>query len=102
MTAAATVNQTFHLFLIKPSHYDDDGYVIQWARSSIPANTLAALYGLARDCAQREVLGAEVELRITVWDETNTRIRPARIIKQIQEAGGHGLVGRVGVQTNPV
>jgi radical SAM superfamily enzyme YgiQ (UPF0313 family) len=92
--------QVFHLFLIKPSHYDDDGYVIQWARSSIPANTLAALYGLARDCARREVLGAEVEIAITVWDETNTRIRPAHIIRQIRRAGGRGLVGLVGVQTN--
>jgi len=25
----------FRLFLIKPSHYDDDGYVIQWLRSGI-------------------------------------------------------------------
>jgi radical SAM superfamily enzyme YgiQ (UPF0313 family) len=98
--ARSSARQVFHLFLIKPSHYDDDGYVIQWARSSIPANTLAALYGLARDCAQREVLGKEVEIRITVWDETNTRIRPERIIDQIRRDGGHGLVGLVGVQTN--
>jgi hypothetical protein len=25
--------------LIKPSHYDDEGYVIQWLRSAIPSNT---------------------------------------------------------------
>src|SRR5436853_2439307 len=99
MLAARPAKQPFHLFLIKPSHYDDDGYVIQWARSSIPANTLAALYGLARDCARRRVLGTEVEIEITIWDETNTRIRPARIISKIRQAGGRGLVGRVGVQT---
>jgi len=97
-----TVNATevFHLFLIKPSHYDDDGYVIQWARSSIPANTLATLYGLALDCAQRHVLGDHVDIRITAWDETNTRIRPDRIIRKIREVGGRGLVALVGVQTN--
>jgi radical SAM superfamily enzyme YgiQ (UPF0313 family) len=100
MNRSSAGRQIFHLFLIKPSHYDDDGYVIQWARSSIPANTLAALYGLAQDCAQRQVLGADVEIRITVWDETNTRIQPARIIEQIRDAGGRGLVGLVGVQTN--
>jgi radical SAM superfamily enzyme YgiQ (UPF0313 family) len=100
MTKSPAARQVFHLFLIKPSHYDDEGYVIQWMRSSIPANTLAALYGLALDCAERRVLGEDVELRITVWDETNTRIRPARIIQQIRAAGGHGLVGLVGVQTN--
>jgi radical SAM superfamily enzyme YgiQ (UPF0313 family) len=90
----------FQLFLIKPSHYDDDGYVIQWARSSIPANTLAALNGLALDCAARRVLGDDVEIRITVWDETNTRIRPEAIAREIRASGGHGLVGLVGVQTN--
>jgi hypothetical protein len=35
----------FSLVLIKPSHYDDDGYVIQWLRSAIPSNTLAVLNG---------------------------------------------------------
>src|SRR5262245_32268504 len=34
----------FLLYLIKPSHYDDDGYVIQWVRSAIPSNSLAALH----------------------------------------------------------
>jgi radical SAM superfamily enzyme YgiQ (UPF0313 family) len=90
----------FHLFLIKPSHYDDDGYVIQWARSSIPANTLAALNGLALDCADRWVLGEDVEMRVTAWDETNTRIRPERIIREIRRSGGRGLVALVGVQSN--
>jgi radical SAM superfamily enzyme YgiQ (UPF0313 family) len=98
--STTTATEVFHLFLIKPSHYDDDGYVIQWARSSIPANTLAALYGLALDCAQRHVLGDRVDIRITAWDETNTRIRPDRIVRQIRECGGRGLVGLVGVQTN--
>jgi radical SAM superfamily enzyme YgiQ (UPF0313 family) len=97
-TAVAT--RVFQLFLIKPSHYDDEGYVIQWIRSSIPANTLATLNGLALDCVERKVLGAEVEIRITVWDETNTRIRPDDIIRRIRATGGHGLVGLVGVQTN--
>jgi radical SAM superfamily enzyme YgiQ (UPF0313 family) len=92
--------QPFELFLIKPSHYDDDGYAIQWWRSSIPANTLATLNGLALDCAERRVLGDDVEIRITVWDETNTRIRPESIIAAIRAAGGRGLVGLVGVQTN--
>src|SRR5215472_6878377 len=92
--------QVFSLYLIKPSHYDDDGYVIQWARSSIPANTLATLNGLVLDCAERRILGENVELRVTSWDETNTRIRTDRIIRQIRASGGRGLVALVGVQTN--
>jgi radical SAM superfamily enzyme YgiQ (UPF0313 family) len=94
------MRKLFHLFLIKPSHYDKDGYVIQWFRSFIPANTLAALNGLALDCAARKVLGDDVDIRITAWDETNTRIRPDRIIREIRQSGGNGLVALVGVQTN--
>ena len=37
----------FQLILIKPSHYDDDGYVVQWLRSTMPSNSLAAVYSLA-------------------------------------------------------
>ncbi len=89
----------FCLVLIKPAHYDDEGYVIQWLRSAIPSNSLAALYGLARDCAQRSVLGPEVELEIHAFDETNTRIRPERMARLIEEAGA-GMVMLVGVQSN--
>ncbi len=46
------------------------------------------------------MLGADVEIRITVQDETNTRIRPDAIIRKIRASGGRGLVGLVGVQTN--
>ena len=90
----------FQLLLIKPSHYDDDGYVIQWARTDTPSNSLAALYGLASDCAERRVLGDDVEIRISVADETNRRIKIARIIRDVRRAGAGGLVALVGVQSN--
>jgi len=64
----------FHLILIKPSHYDDDGYVLQWAHASTPSNTLATLYGLALDCMERKVLGEDVEIRLHVLDETVNRV----------------------------
>ncbi|MFI4985926.1 MAG: B12-binding domain-containing radical SAM protein [Alphaproteobacteria bacterium] len=89
----------FQLVLIKPSHYDDDGYVIQWFRSAIPSNSLAVLNGLALDCAERHVLGEGVEIVVSAMDETNTRIRPERIARSIARSGG-GLVGLVGVQSN--
>ena len=90
----------FTLVLIKPSHYDDDGYVIQWVRSSIPSNTLAALYGLAADSAERNILGADTVIDIIPIDETNTRITPKKIAALIDAAGGQGMVGLVGVQSN--
>jgi hypothetical protein len=90
----------FLLYLIKPSHYDDDGYVIQWMRSAIPSNTLAVLHGLALDCRDRHVLGETVDLEIHAIDETNTRIRPERLARAIAANGGRGMVALVGVQSN--
>lgn len=92
------VQQRFSLILIKPSHYDDDGYVIQWFRSAVPSNSLAVVNGLALDCKQRRVLGEDVEIDITSMDEDNTRIRTKRIVREL--AGGRGLVILVGVQSN--
>ncbi len=89
---------SFHLILIKPSHYDDDGYVIQWVRSSIPSNSMAAIYGLALDCAERKILGPDVGIKITAVDETNTRVKPQALRQLIQ--GDNGLIAMVGVQTN--
>ncbi|HVR37712.1 MAG TPA: radical SAM protein, partial [Thermoanaerobaculia bacterium] len=91
--------RTFCLVLVKPSHYDDDGYVIQWFRSAIPSNSLAALYGLARDCKMRNILGDDVELVIEPIDETNTRVHPDKLARMIERAGS-GMVMLVGVQSN--
>jgi radical SAM superfamily enzyme YgiQ (UPF0313 family) len=98
--AMPPARKRFELILIKPSHYDDDGYVIQWFRSNIPSNTLAALRGLAADCAERFVLGEDVDIAITALDETNAHISPKKIIRQIASADGFGMVGLVGVQSN--
>jgi hypothetical protein len=99
MTGAHGVG-VFHLVMIKPSHYDDDGYPIQWIRSAIPSNTLACLNGLAEDARRRAVLGPDIELRLHTYDETNRRVRPDRIIRDINRAGGKALIALVGVQTN--
>jgi len=92
-------SRRFALVLIKPSHYDDDGYVIQWFRSAIPSNSLACLYGLAKQCAEDEIFGDDVEFEIHAFDETNTVIRTDRVARLIEEAGA-GIVMLVGVQSN--
>jgi len=89
----------FRVILIKPSHYDDDGYVIQWRRSTIPSNSLASVYGLIAECAEARVLGAEVEIAIEAYDECNTVIDVAAAVARIRATGG-GFVGLVGVQSN--
>jgi radical SAM superfamily enzyme YgiQ (UPF0313 family) len=90
----------FHVVLVKPSHYDDDGYVIRWFRSPMPANSLASVYGLVADSAARKALGEDVTFEITAVDETNTRIRVDEIIARLRRAGNFGFVGLVGVQSN--
>jgi tRNA A37 methylthiotransferase MiaB len=90
----------FTFVLIKPTHYDDDGYPIQWFRSALPSNTLACMNSLAEDARKREVLGPGVTLTIETYDETNRRVIPARIIRDLHRRGGRALVGIVGVQSN--
>jgi len=100
MSEQEPIQKRFQLTLIKPSHYDDDGYVIQWIRSSMPSNSLATVYGLAADCAARAVLGPGIAIDLTVIDETNTRVRIDDIIAQFRKHDGFGMVGLVGVQSN--
>jgi radical SAM superfamily enzyme YgiQ (UPF0313 family) len=89
----------FKIALIVPSHYDDDGYVIQWLRSTIPSNSLATVCGLLKVCADQSVLGRDVDIEIDPYDEMNSIIRVDRIIRSIR-AGSGGFVGLVGVQSN--
>jgi radical SAM superfamily enzyme YgiQ (UPF0313 family) len=100
MLAPDPSKRRFQLYLIKPSHYDDDGYVIQWWRSSIPSNSLASVYTLAHDAAERQVLGPHVQIDITALDETNTRVNIDDIVALFREHGNFGMVGLVGVQSN--
>ena len=89
----------FRVVLVKPSHYDSDGYVIQWHRSTLPSNSLASVYGLIEQCAQERVLGSDIDIEIEGYDECNTVIDVAGIAKRIR-ATGSGMVGLVGVQSN--
>ncbi len=90
----------FLVELIKPSHYDDQGYIIQWWRGFVPSNSLSCLYGLALDVSERRALGDDVDIDIEVRDETNVFIPIKKIIRRFAENGNCGLVCLVGVQTN--
>jgi hypothetical protein len=85
--------------MIKPSHYDDDGYVIQWWKASIPSNSLASLYAIVQDAADRRVLGDDIALTFDGWDECNSVISGNRVARRIA-ASGAGVVFLVGVQSN--
>ena len=90
----------FLLVLVKPSHYDDDGYVIQWWRGVVPSNSLSAVYGLALDAKRRQVLGSDVSIDLDMHDETTEVLPLRRIIRRFTRNGLNGLVCLVGVQTN--
>lgn len=94
------VRTTFRVVLIKPSHYDDEGYVIRWMRSCIPSNTLACLYGITDAVLASGRLGPDVDLAIDVYDETNQRIPIKKIIRRLTAPGSHGVVCLAGVQSN--
>lgn len=100
LRSQVTAKRSFKLLLIKPSHYDDDGYVIRWWRGMIPSNSLAAVYGIAIDCAERQVLGPDVAIDVDVIDESNTRVNVPNWLASFRRNGGFGLVALVGVQSN--
>jgi len=90
----------FFVEIVKPSHYDDDGYVIQWVRAFVPSNSLACLYALARDVSDRRALGDDVQIVLNAYDEVHTVIPTRNIIRRIRAHGGRGVVLLAGVQSN--
>ncbi len=97
-TKNGKATKKFCVEIIKPSHYDDDGYVIQWWRAFVPSNSLACMFGIVRDSQERQVLGADTEIVINAYDECHTIVPVKQIIKRIQASGG--VVFLTGVQSN--
>jgi radical SAM superfamily enzyme YgiQ (UPF0313 family) len=93
-------NAKFFVEIIKPSHYDDEGYVIQWFRAFIASNSLACVYALVCDARSRKVLGENVEIVVNAYEECHTIVPTKKIIRRIQRNQGRGLVMLVGVQSN--
>ena len=98
--AAAGQKQVFRVELIKPSHYDDDGYVIQWLKAWVPSNSLSSVYGITLDLMAREELGENIELELQAYDETNTIVPLDKIAAKMTEPGVKGVVCLIGVQSN--
>ncbi len=92
--------EKFFVELIKPSHYDNDGYVIQWLRSFSISNSLSCLYSLTIDSAERKILGENVDIIVNVHDEHSTVLPIPAIIRRIRQNENRGMIGLVGVQTN--
>lgn len=90
---------TLHVYLIRPSKYDDDGFVIRHWRGVAPSNSLACLHGLTEDVRERGMLGG-VGIQTHVIDESVSRIRLHEIVRRNRARGCRALACLVGVQTN--
>src|SRR5207253_10890868 len=86
----------FRIVLIKPSKYDDEGYVIRFWKGVLPSNTLNVLHGLTEDVRQRRVLG-DLPIEVVTFDETAEKIPLKKIIGWSREPGTILLACIVGV-----
>src|SRR3990167_8462278 len=87
------------VYLVKPSKYDDDGYVIRYWRGVLPSNTMTCLYGLTDDVRAREALGP-LQWHIELVDETVQRVNVPAILRAGRRPGTKVIVGLVGAQSN--
>ena len=88
-----------HIFLVRPTKYDDEGYLLRHWRGVLPSNTLACLRGLTERVATDGDLPG-VSVRISCCDESVEAIPEKKIYEEQQRSGVKVLVGLVGVQTN--
>ena len=91
--------EKLHIVLIKPSKYDDDGYVVRFWKGVLPSNTLNVLHGLTEDIKERRIFG-DLAIEVTTFDETAEKVPVRKIIRWAHKPGVKLLVCLVGVQTN--
>ncbi len=92
--------RTLTVVLIKPSKYDDDGYVIRHFRGVLPSNTLACLYSLTEDVKKLGMLGEDVDVRVKLLDDSVQKIPIEKIIRSHRLPRHRTVVGLIGVQSN--
>jgi len=98
--SSVSARRKIRVVIIKPSKYDDDGYVIRHFRGVLPSNTLACLSSLTRDVADRGLLGNDVKLDIDLFDDTVQKIPVERIIRRHKLPRQRVVIALAGVQTN--
>lgn len=87
------------VLLIKPSRYDDEGYVIQWWRSFMVANVLSVVAGIVVDAGRRKCLGPDVTIETRLIDEVAEIVRPKKLADWASQFD-KTVVFLVGVQTS--
>jgi radical SAM superfamily enzyme YgiQ (UPF0313 family) len=96
---AAKEYRTLRVVLIKPSKYDDEGYVVRFWRGVLPNNSLHVLHGLTEDVKRRGVFG-DIAIQVDTFDETAQKVPVKQIVRWSRQPATKLVVGLVGVQTN--
>ncbi len=86
--------------LIKPSLYDDDGFVIRFSKGVLPSNTLTVIYGLLDFYLEKFKNKLSITYHIEIYDEIVDKINIKKSIKKILKNKEEGIIFIVGVQTN--
>ncbi|HOW60021.1 MAG TPA: radical SAM protein [Candidatus Omnitrophota bacterium] len=100
LVTASLKRKKFHVILVKPSKYDDDGYVIRWWRGIVTSNSLACLHALTQSAFADNAFLPDVEPVLHVFDETVQKIPVKKLSQHIRKNGDRAIVCMVGVQTN--
>ena len=91
--------RSLRLLLIQPSHYDEEGYVIQWWRTITPGHVLMVVNGIIADAKMRKVLGDAVNIEARVIDEPTQHVDHDRELQWLCQAE-RSAVMLIGVQTS--
>ena len=90
--------RTLRIVFIKPSQYDEDGFVIRFWKGVLPSNTLSVLRGLTEDIERRRVLG-DTAIQLDTFDEVAEKVPVQQIVKWSRHPFTKLVVCLVGVQT---
>lgn len=88
------------IYLIKPSRYDNEGYVVRHFKGVLPSNTLACLYGLTEDVRENGSFGKDLTWKTEIIDETVQKVETNKIIRHAKKKDTKVIVCLVGVQSN--
>ena len=95
--------RTLRVYFIKPSKYDEQGYVLRFRKGVLPNNTLTALAAL-NEAYNRLRATQNVFVETVLWDELVDGAISGTTIQAIKdkatEDGVEVLIGLAGVQTN--
>ena len=96
--------RTIRVYFIKPSRYDEEGYVSVYRFGVQPNNTLTVLNALNDTYNRRHSAKRNVYLNTVIWDEICDGVISPETIKAIKEKavedGVELLIGLAGVQSN--